>query len=157
MREHCITNCPLIITIWSFISSPCLVSYLCFDISWFTVAFFIADNPRIAEAGSIWMETRDAAKALAAIGNHHCLERSLLEGLSKRGSKDLVNALSCIPRHMRQMYIHSYQSFIWNRITSRRIRELGIQPVLGDLVQRNKRGISRFNSVISSMAQEGLC
>lgn len=32
------------------------------------------------------------------------------------------------------MYVHSYQSYAWNCVVSRRIREFGIKPVVGDLV-----------------------
>lgn len=39
-----------------------------------------------------------------------------------------------IPRNTRLMYVHSYQSFLWNKVTSQRIQELGLTPVVGDLV-----------------------
>lgn len=35
---------------------------------------------------------------------------------------------------MRLLYIHSLQAFVWNKIVSRRIKEFGLKPVVGDLV-----------------------
>lgn len=35
---------------------------------------------------------------------------------------------------MRIMYVHSYQSLVWNKVVSRRIQTYGLKPVLGDLV-----------------------
>lgn len=32
------------------------------------------------------------------------------------------------------MYIHSYQSYVWNNMVSKRIEEHGLTPVPGDLV-----------------------
>ena len=32
------------------------------------------------------------------------------------------------------MYIHSYQSYVWNNMVSKRIEEYGLNPVPGDLV-----------------------
>ena len=32
------------------------------------------------------------------------------------------------------MYIHSYQSYVWNNMVSKRIDEYGLKPVPGDLV-----------------------
>lgn len=32
------------------------------------------------------------------------------------------------------MYIHSYQSYVWNSMVSRRIELYGLKPVPGDLV-----------------------
>lgn len=33
------------------------------------------------------------------------------------------------------MYLHAYQSFIWNEATSRRVEIYGLEPVIGDLVR----------------------
>lgn len=32
------------------------------------------------------------------------------------------------------MYLHSYQSLLWNKVVSRRIKEFGLKPLVGDLV-----------------------
>ena len=46
-------------------------------------------------------------------------------------------ALMRIPRNMRTMYTHAYQSYIWNHCVSHRIEKHGYKIMIGDLV-RNK-------------------
>lgn len=39
------------------------------------------------------------------------------------------------------MYIHSYQSYVWNNMVSKRIEEYGLRPIPGDLVLKGgKKG-----------------
>lgn len=44
-----------------------------------------------------------------------------------------------IPRNNRLMYIHSYQSVVWNTMVSRRIEAFGLKAVEGDLMLRGSK------------------
>ena len=50
-----------------------------------------------------------------------------------------ISAINSIPWSLRQMYVHAFQSFIWNHITSQRIQKYGFKVVVGDLVMSNNR------------------
>ena len=39
-----------------------------------------------------------------------------------------------IPRNLRSMYAHAYQSYIWNLVTSERVKLSSTEPMVGDLV-----------------------
>jgi len=48
----------------------------------------------------------------------------------------LCGCFGQIPRNMRLMYVHAYQSYVWNSVVSRRIHEFGLDPRPGDLAFR---------------------
>lgn len=82
----------------------------------------------------IWSETKDAKVALEHLQKKGSVEGHLLRGLVNHSLSDMVNALNAIPRNTRLMYIHSFQSYIWNHIASFRIKEYGLKPIIGDLM-----------------------
>ncbi|VFQ70340.1 unnamed protein product [Cuscuta campestris] len=61
-------------------------------------------------------------------------ERAILQCL-KKNQANYLQALKGIPRTLRMMYVHSYQSYLWNHAVSFRVQKHGFdQVVVGDLV-----------------------
>lgn len=93
-----------------------------------------AEKGYLVKCREEWAKTKDPASALKKLPVKRCVEGQLLRGLSKYGLKNIVSAFGIIPRNNRLMYIHSYQSYVWNSMVSRRIELYGLKPVPGDLV-----------------------
>ncbi|XP_066561607.1 pseudouridylate synthase 7 homolog isoform X2 [Amia ocellicauda] len=99
-------------------------------------------KPRPGEKGYLvrcreeWARSQDPEAALRKLPVKRCVEGQLLRGLARHGKNNIVTAFGLIPRNNRLMYIHSYQSFVWNCMVSRRIEAFGLIAVPGDLVLR---------------------
>ncbi len=67
-------------------------------------------------------ETRDFGKALKEFPKHLKLERSILAHLEKN-PRDYANAFRKLPRGILLLFIHAYQSYLFNILLSERIAE----------------------------------
>ncbi|GIY26645.1 pseudouridylate synthase 7 homolog [Caerostris darwini] len=105
------------------------------------------DPEDLLAAKQIWIQSKDAKLALQNLKRKFGIEGKLLSGLASTHEKDLYNALGAIPRNMRLMYLHSYQSYIWNKVASKRIKEYGLKVLKGDLVS-SEAGVIVDNSEV---------
>lgn len=86
-----------------------------------------------AQACSIFLDTGNAQDALKNLHRRFHVETTLIRHLGKQ-PKDFIGALLSISRSMRTMYVHAYQSLVWNYAASKRWERFGSRVVQGDLV-----------------------
>ena len=68
----------------------------------------------------------DFEKALSRLTYRNNIEKTLIMGL-RQCKTDHLRAIMTLNRTMRNLYLHAYQSFLWNKLLSKRIEDLGIQ------------------------------
>lgn len=98
--------------------------------------------PDSIEARRIWAETTNASMALKKMPRRCTAEHAILSTLSKEpydddenfGKQSYFKSIMAIPRNLRIMYAHAYQSYIWNLVVSKRFELFGLEVQEGDLV-----------------------
>lgn len=79
------------------------------------------------------------------------LEKAVLL-LLKRQPTGYFNAFQNIARNTRLIYVHGYQSYVWNRAVSERLRRFGSQVLVGDLVVERENADLIENEIIDEVA-----
>ena len=99
------------------------------------------EDMKRATAIKLWRGTGDSRRALEMMPRRFQAETSIIQFLGRRGrdksliqARDWQGALSGIQRNLRLMYVHAYQSFIWNTAAGKRREIYGDKVVHGDLV-----------------------
>lgn len=85
----------------------------------------------------LWKSKLDADQVFKKYPHFkHTNEGMIIRSLSKSedSKQDFSSALSSLPRNTRSMYVHSYQSLIWNKLTTHRLKKYGFGVVPGDLI-----------------------
>ncbi|KAF0976607.1 hypothetical protein FDP41_004506 [Naegleria fowleri] len=76
--------------------------------------------------------SRECYDALPRSRNH--TEKIMLNSYLKTHDRDHLTAIQALPLNLLTMYIHSYQSYVFNHMVSLRIEKHGLKVVCGDLV-----------------------
>jgi len=84
-------------------------------------------------------------------------ESAIIRHLSRANlSNDSLGALQMIPRSLRLMYVHAYQSLVWNMAASERWKRYGVAVVEGDLVLVDEhRGKTDALTNVEEVDQDG--
>ena len=80
-------------------------------------------------------DSGDVKRALRSYPRSYSFEKALLNHLSAHPD-DVVGALGALPPNLLMLFVHAYQSYLFNRILSDRLRR-GLpfhEPVVGDIV-----------------------
>ncbi|KAJ8760743.1 hypothetical protein K2173_017872 [Erythroxylum novogranatense] len=88
----------------------------------------------VRKAREYYKQSNDFEGTLKQLPRHLVAERAILQCL-KKCPGNYLQALKAIPRTLRMMYVHSYQSYLWNHAASMRVKNYEAEQVVpGDLV-----------------------
>lgn len=97
------------------------------------------DDKARASALHAFATTGNSKQALDQLPRKLTAEASLIRHLSRSGHQnDYLGALQTISRNLRLMYVHAYQSLVWNIAATARWKAHGDKVLPGDLVLVNE-------------------
>jgi tRNA pseudouridine13 synthase len=123
------------------------------------------EHPDCDAARRAWWERGDLEEALKLMPRRNTAERAIWEfwarpnqeagnhyggllnvspsrpGLPSTHYAHFIVATSQIPRNLRLIYVHAYQSYVWNLIVSERIKMNPTSPIVGDLVFAEEKSL----------------
>ena len=120
---------------------------------------FEGEDEESYKARKFLKETRDFEEALKIYPKKLNFERRIIEHLAKNPN-DWENAIKKLPSNLVRIFIHAYQSYIFNRILSARIKKgLPInEAIIGDIVVKdlnssegvyvNEKNIEKINKEV---------
>lgn len=91
------------------------------------------DDIARAKAINHYKTTGKANEAALQMPRKFNAEISIIRHLGRQG-RDFTGALLQIQRNLRLMYVHAYQSLIWNMVATKRWAQFGDKVIKGDLV-----------------------
>mmetsp|Transcript_10995 Transcript_10995/g.16623 ORF Transcript_10995/g.16623 Transcript_10995/m.16623 type:complete len:407 (+) Transcript_10995:1125-2345(+) len=90
------------------------------------------ETPKMRRVRQLWKESGgDPAICLSSFPKDKMVrERTVMQGLKRYGKP--LEALRCLSYSVRMFWINAYQSYVWNKMATERLK-LGTTPLLGDL------------------------
>ncbi|KAH7188441.1 pseudouridine synthase [Fusarium flagelliforme] len=89
------------------------------------------------QACMLFLTNKDVDRAIRIMPRRFSAENSIFRHLNRQGSqsrRDFIGSLVHITRGLRSMYLHAYQSYVWNHAASRRWELHGERVIAGDLI-----------------------
>ncbi|EMR71159.1 putative trna pseudouridine synthase d protein [Eutypa lata UCREL1] len=115
---------------------------------------FRRDDVSRAKACSTFLETGSFQAALKTLPRRCNVEFTVMRHLEK-SPNDFLGALQSISRGMRTMYVHAYQSLVWNFAASTRWGRYGNRAVKGDLIlAKSEAYADRGDEQVASVNEE---
>ena len=99
------------------------------------------EKSEASRAREYLQDTWDMKGALNLYPRDLCFERDIIRHLSRKPN-DYIGALRALPKKLRMMFVHAFQSYVFNRVLSERIKRnipLNI-PIVGDIVVKAGKG-----------------
>jgi tRNA pseudouridine13 synthase len=89
------------------------------------------------QACMLFLTNKDVRRAIDIMPRRFSAENCIFRHLNRQGAqsrRDFIGSLVHITRGLRSMYLHAYQSYVWNHVASHRWELHGESVIPGDLI-----------------------